>query len=173
MLADQNTKLEGYLKVMESLTQENVQLKKKFAALENRVEEMERYSRSNCLEIHGIPEEKTEDVVSVVKEVGKALDMPITDYIGNNKQQAQSCSNFFSRLERKSAKRRANSMTQPETDNTAALIDHIIVRNSLSNMTVGVVDTSKILDGRGKRITDHKLVFCDCTCKTKERIRKK
>ncbi|XP_046663096.1 LOW QUALITY PROTEIN: uncharacterized protein LOC124355994 [Homalodisca vitripennis] len=29
--------------------------------------------------IHGIPEEKTEDVVSVVKEVGKALDMPITD----------------------------------------------------------------------------------------------
>jgi len=40
---------------------------------------MEQYSRSNCLEIHGIPEEKTEDVVSVVKEVGKALDMPITD----------------------------------------------------------------------------------------------
>ncbi|XP_046686224.1 uncharacterized protein LOC124371900 [Homalodisca vitripennis] len=64
---------------MESLTLENVQLKKKVAALENRVEEMEQYSRSNCVEIHGIPEEKTENVVSVVKEVGKALDMPITD----------------------------------------------------------------------------------------------
>ncbi|XP_046688637.1 uncharacterized protein LOC124374476 [Homalodisca vitripennis] len=46
--------------------------------LEGRIEEQEQYSRRNTVEIYGVPQEKNEDVVSVVKEVGKALDMDIT-----------------------------------------------------------------------------------------------
>ncbi|XP_054266878.1 uncharacterized protein LOC128989046 [Macrosteles quadrilineatus] len=47
--------------------------------LEERVEECEQYSRSNCVEIQGIPRTPTEDVLTIVKEVGKAMDMDITD----------------------------------------------------------------------------------------------
>jgi len=39
---------------------------------------MEQYSRSNAVEIHGIPQQPHEDCVSLVQSVGKALDMPIT-----------------------------------------------------------------------------------------------
>lgn len=47
--------------------------------LEDRLEDMEQYSRSNCLEIQGIPYMPTEDVLSIVKDVGKALDLTISD----------------------------------------------------------------------------------------------
>ncbi|XP_046679383.1 uncharacterized protein LOC124366825 [Homalodisca vitripennis] len=91
------------------------------------------------------------------------------DLLGNNKPEFKYFRNLLASM---NLPQIVNEPTR-ETDNTAALNDHIIVRNSLSNMTVGVVDTSKILDGRGKRITDHKLVFCDCPCKTKERMKEK
>ncbi|XP_046671348.1 uncharacterized protein LOC124361342 [Homalodisca vitripennis] len=44
-----------------------------------RVEDMEQYSRCNCLEIQGIPVTPAEDVLGIVKEVGKALDVQISD----------------------------------------------------------------------------------------------
>ncbi|XP_046686716.1 uncharacterized protein LOC124372374 [Homalodisca vitripennis] len=108
------------------------------------------------------------DMLSQVDEVILMGDFNV-DLLGNNKPEFKYFRNLLASMNL------AQIVNEPtrETDNTAALIDHIIVRNSLSNMTVGVVDTSKILDGRGKRITDHKLVFCDCPCKTKERMKEK
>lgn len=76
---DHKASMDNCLKLIEDLTTENKQLKKKVNDLEQRVEEMEQYSRLNTVEIQGIPEEKNEDVVSVVKAVGKALDMTISE----------------------------------------------------------------------------------------------
>ncbi|XP_046685594.1 uncharacterized protein LOC124371301 [Homalodisca vitripennis] len=59
--------------------EKNRQLKNKVQKLEERLEDMEQYSRGNCLEIHGIPQEPNEDVLTVVKDVGKALDIDVSD----------------------------------------------------------------------------------------------
>lgn len=75
----QSENAEKNMKVIEELLAENKQLKQKVKTLEQRIEDVEQYSRSNSLEIHGIPQERNEDVMSVVKEVGKALDMNISD----------------------------------------------------------------------------------------------
>lgn len=73
---EQNGKL---FKLVEDLSNENRDLKKSVKMLEERVEDLEQYSRNNCVEIQGIPQEKTEDVVSIVKDIGKAMDMEISD----------------------------------------------------------------------------------------------
>lgn len=73
---EQNLRL---TELIEALRTENQELKKKVKTLEDRVEDMEQYSRSNCVEIQGIPYTPTEDVLSIVKDVGKALDLTISD----------------------------------------------------------------------------------------------
>lgn len=49
--------------------------------LENRLDHLEQYSRINTLEIKGIPLVPNEDVLSVVTEVGKALNMTISSWM--------------------------------------------------------------------------------------------
>lgn len=75
----QSEQYEKCIKVMEELLSENKQLKEKVKKLEERLEDVEQYSRSNSLEIHGIPMEKNESVLNIVKEVGRALDLDISD----------------------------------------------------------------------------------------------
>ncbi|XP_046677353.1 uncharacterized protein LOC124365416 [Homalodisca vitripennis] len=65
--------------LIEALTTENGQLKKKVKELETRLEDIEQYSRSNCIEMQGIPLEPAEDVLNIVKDVGRALDLDISD----------------------------------------------------------------------------------------------
>jgi hypothetical protein len=74
-LKDQSAKLSEYLEQIDSLRLENVNLKKKVAELELRLEDNEQYTRSNTVEIQGIPEKPNEDVYEVVRQVGVALDM--------------------------------------------------------------------------------------------------
>lgn len=76
---DQNETLGRCLETIDKLASENKLLNKKVLELEKRVEDMEQYSRANAVEIHGVPIQTNENVVSVVKEVGKALDMEVTD----------------------------------------------------------------------------------------------
>lgn len=71
--------IENYVKEIEELKRENSTLKCKVDDLEARVEDLESYSRRNCLEIQGIPEEDDENVVEIIKNVGKALKMTIQD----------------------------------------------------------------------------------------------
>ncbi|XP_046670937.1 uncharacterized protein LOC124360946 [Homalodisca vitripennis] len=73
---EQNEKL---YQLIESITSENKELKKKVRALEDRLENIEQYSRSNCVEIQGIPVTSNEDVLTIVKDVGKALDLTVSD----------------------------------------------------------------------------------------------
>lgn len=72
-------KIEGYVKEVDSLKSDNVALKMKVLSLESRLEDMENYSRRNCIEIQGVPEERDEDVLDVIKKVGNALDTNITE----------------------------------------------------------------------------------------------
>ncbi|XP_046679783.1 uncharacterized protein LOC124367177 [Homalodisca vitripennis] len=58
---EQNEKL---YQLIESITSENKELKKKVRALEN----IEQYSRSNCVEIQGIPVTSNEYVLTIVKD---------------------------------------------------------------------------------------------------------
>ncbi|KAG8275253.1 hypothetical protein J6590_090132 [Homalodisca vitripennis] len=47
--------------------------------LESRLEDIEQYSRLNTLEIYGIPIQKGENVVTLVKAVARTLDYPVDD----------------------------------------------------------------------------------------------
>lgn len=74
-----NLKNEEYFKLINDLMEENNKLKRRVQELESKSDDMEQYSRINSLEIHGIPQTPNENVLTVVKEVGKALDLEITD----------------------------------------------------------------------------------------------
>lgn len=71
--------IEEYINETDKLRVENITLKKQVTTLENRIEDLENYSRRNCIEIQGIPEEKGENVTDVVKKVGEALGVKIAD----------------------------------------------------------------------------------------------
>jgi hypothetical protein len=54
------------------------------------------------------------------------------------------------------------------TETSSTLIDYIVCNKSLGYRSSGVIDTSKIFDWRGVKITDHKLIYCDiCVPKNK------
>lgn len=78
-LTDGMGRIEEFIKEIDKLKSENTFLKTKVETLEARVEDLEMYSRRNCLEIQGVPEENGESVVEVVKKVGSALDFVIED----------------------------------------------------------------------------------------------
>ncbi|KAG8253871.1 hypothetical protein J6590_024225 [Homalodisca vitripennis] len=63
----------------DGLTCRDKSLNKKVADLVQRIDDMEQYSRANAKEIQGIPVHPNEEVVSVVKEVGKAVVRTVTD----------------------------------------------------------------------------------------------
>lgn len=75
----QTESLRKFEEMYSLIVDENAKLKKNINVLEQRLDEMEQYSRVNCIEINGIPEEKTESVLEIVKKVGSSLDMTITD----------------------------------------------------------------------------------------------
>ncbi|KAG8265342.1 hypothetical protein J6590_096736 [Homalodisca vitripennis] len=60
---DQSASLEKCLRMIA----ENRNLQEKVSSLEMRIDDLEQYSRVNSVEIHGIPQQKNEDVVAVVK----------------------------------------------------------------------------------------------------------
>ncbi|XP_046662153.1 uncharacterized protein LOC124355189 [Homalodisca vitripennis] len=77
-----NLSLQDVIKAIEDL-KKNSKLKDRVSILENKVDEMEQYSRKNCVETHGIPETDN-DVMDHVKSVGQALGMEITDQMIDN-----------------------------------------------------------------------------------------
>lgn len=71
--------IKSYEEKMDTIIQENFDLKRKVKTLETQLEDAEQYSRVNCLEVNGIPEVKNENVTDVIKSVGTALGMHITE----------------------------------------------------------------------------------------------
>lgn len=78
-VTDHKQSLEKCLAIIDGLAEENRNLTKKVSELEQKIDDMEQYSRLNSVEIQGVPENKNEDIVQVVKEVGKALNMDISE----------------------------------------------------------------------------------------------
>ncbi|XP_022184978.1 uncharacterized protein LOC111044202 [Nilaparvata lugens] len=79
MISDQLTIINEYKTNHESLMTENSNLKKKCNDLETRLEDLEQYSRANSIEINGIPEDKNEDIIQIVKNVGHGLGVPVQE----------------------------------------------------------------------------------------------
>lgn len=79
IVSEQREDLIKWMKTVEELRSENAALRKQMASLEHRLDEAEQYSRRNTLEIHGVPLQKGENAVTLVKAVGRALDCKVDD----------------------------------------------------------------------------------------------
>lgn len=79
MLENYCAKVDKYIEIIERVMQENIQLKDRVALLEKRLDDSEQVSRSNILEIQGIPPVPNENVLEIIKKVGSALDVQIGD----------------------------------------------------------------------------------------------
>lgn len=79
LISKQGEDLSSLLNLINRLSAENTELKSRVSLLENRMDDAEQYSRRDTIEIHGIPAQKGEQVVEVVKAVGKALDLDIDE----------------------------------------------------------------------------------------------
>lgn len=65
--------------VVENLISENIFLKTKVKELEKTARSVDQYSRSNCLEIQGVPEIKGERIMDVVKRVAHVLNFELRE----------------------------------------------------------------------------------------------
>ena len=75
---------EDLRKEIQSLTIENMDIRKKLdetegklKTAENEIEELQQYTRRNNLEIHGIPETTNENTDDIVKKVAEAVDVEV------------------------------------------------------------------------------------------------
>ncbi|XP_039299874.1 uncharacterized protein LOC111055020 [Nilaparvata lugens] len=64
---------------LNSCHEELAETKKIIADLQLRVNKAEQYSRRNTIEIHGVPVQKGENVVTIVKDIGRSLGFPVND----------------------------------------------------------------------------------------------
>jgi len=78
ILDEQSVKINNFITDIENLQSENAALRKQIKELEMKIDECEQYSRSNTIEIHGIPENRAEDTYELVKNVACALGVMVT-----------------------------------------------------------------------------------------------
>jgi len=71
--------LDQQKEVIDSLTSTVSVLEKRVFSLQQVVETTNQYSRSNCLEIHGVPETKSENIMDVVKGVARVLNFNLKE----------------------------------------------------------------------------------------------
>lgn len=72
-------KLADYMKLTDKLKEENEHLKSELNAISVKMSLAEQSSRSNNIEITGVPERKNEDLVKVVQNIGCFIDYKIED----------------------------------------------------------------------------------------------
>lgn len=75
----QSVTIKHYQENLDQLKHENAELSKKCQDFENRLDDLEQYSRINCIELNGIPEEKNEDVQRLIQKVGNSIGVNIDD----------------------------------------------------------------------------------------------
>lgn len=75
----QSESLKNFEIMYKTINEENVKLKRTVSSLEQRIDDLEQYSRGNCLEINGIPEEKNENILDIVTKLGTSLGMTINE----------------------------------------------------------------------------------------------
>lgn len=79
LVSKQNEEMAALTELVNKLSNENAELKSKVVKLENRMDDVEQYSRRDTIEIHGVPVQEGEQIIEVVKSVGRALDLNIED----------------------------------------------------------------------------------------------
>ncbi|XP_039295346.1 uncharacterized protein LOC120353910 [Nilaparvata lugens] len=79
IVQDQKEEITKLVETINELRGENNGLRKQIADLQLRVDEAEQYSRRNTIEIHGVPVQKGENVVTIVKDIGRSLGFPVND----------------------------------------------------------------------------------------------
>lgn len=78
-LQNNSSRISESEEVIQGLISENNSLKKQLGEAQRLLRSTEQYSRSNCLEIHGVPEERSESVIDVVKKVGRVLNFEVKE----------------------------------------------------------------------------------------------
>lgn len=78
-LEKNKTKINKNEDVIQDLVSENIVLKKQLSETKKMLRAAEQYSRSNCIEIHGVPEEKSERIMDIVKRVGRTLNFEVKE----------------------------------------------------------------------------------------------
>lgn len=79
LITKQSAEVTALVGLVNQLSTENNELRNRVILLEDRMDDAEQYSRRDTIEIHGVPVEPNEQVLEVVKRVGKALDVNIED----------------------------------------------------------------------------------------------
>lgn len=74
-----STKYESLLNKVDSLQKENTLLKENITDLNSRISRMEQHSRLNNLEIQNIPENKSENLVKIVKQIATITDCKLEE----------------------------------------------------------------------------------------------
>lgn len=62
-----------------SLKKENTTLRSELDLLKNKVSQLDQLSRASCLEIQCVPEKKSENILNIVKTLGRTINYSITD----------------------------------------------------------------------------------------------
>lgn len=75
----QSESLKEYEKMFETIRMENFALLTKMKVLEQQHDNADQYSRINCLEINNIPEVSNENVVEIIKNIGRSLDVAVKE----------------------------------------------------------------------------------------------
>ncbi|KAG8290507.1 hypothetical protein J6590_080145 [Homalodisca vitripennis] len=132
LLKEQSEQVKEYFEIIECQRKENKALKEKVEMLESRMDEAEQYSRRNTIEIQGVPHD-IKDVLSTVKNVGKALGMEITDSMVDICHSCQTPINSPTRI----------------ADHSETCIDHVLAK--ISNINEVLINAA-IIEGN---ITDH------------------
>lgn len=80
----QATKLQELISKTLVLEEENKNLRDENSNLKLMLDEQEQYSRRNCIEIHGLPENQGENVTAEVVKIGRAIGMSISGEMIDN-----------------------------------------------------------------------------------------
>lgn len=82
LIDDFNKKInyfESKMKLIDQLVDENIELKTSVVNLNSRISEVEQCSRMNDIEITGIPERKSENLLLMAQSIGVAIKCPFTE----------------------------------------------------------------------------------------------
>ncbi|XP_074042435.1 uncharacterized protein [Leptinotarsa decemlineata] len=74
------SKLKEHLKKTDQILNENKKLKSDLVALQTKVNDLDQASRSNNLEIQGIPEKRNEDLLNIVEKIGAYINYNVTPH---------------------------------------------------------------------------------------------
>lgn len=78
IVSQQSNIIERQQNLIDSLRADLLSTQRRLQTAEEKIDELEQYSRRNTIEVHGIPETHNEEIMDTVKEVGKSFGFNIS-----------------------------------------------------------------------------------------------